>query len=96
MQFAASGRSKSHGKLRVDPCLIGDFRCPLGAFDERYTHPCMRDVFLLPGTILFVAFGVAPTERVNQLISAVGVLTSVVWVPHPVLDRDFDHSGFCQ
>jgi hypothetical protein len=56
----------------------------------------MRDVFLLPGTILFVAFGVAPTERVNQLISAVGVLTSVVWVPHPVLDRDFDHSGFCQ
>ena len=40
------------------------------------------EMFLLPTTILFVAFGLAQSEGLKGLISAVGVLVSVIWALH--------------
>jgi hypothetical protein len=50
--------------------------------NDALIHAC--EMFLLPATILFVAFGVAPSERLKALVSAVGVLTSVIWTFHIV------------
>jgi hypothetical protein len=36
-------------------------------------------MFLVPATILFAALGVAPTESLKTLISAMGIATSGVW-----------------
>ncbi len=48
--------------------------------NDALIHAC--EMFLLPTTVLFLAFGLAPSERLKALISAVGVLTSVIWAFH--------------
>lgn len=48
--------------------------------NDTLIHAC--EMFLLPTTVLFLAFGLAPSERLKALISAVGVLTSVIWTFH--------------
>ena len=50
--------------------------------NETLIHAC--EMFLLPATILFVAFCIAPTEVLKALISAVGILTCLVWAFHIV------------
>lgn len=48
------------------------------SMNDTLIHAC--EMFLLPSTVLFLAFGLASTEWLKALISAVGVLTSVIWV----------------
>ena len=48
--------------------------------NDTLIHAC--EMFLLPTTILFVAFGIAPSERLKALVSAVGVVTSLIWTFH--------------
>jgi hypothetical protein len=48
--------------------------------NDTLIHAC--EMFLVPTTILFIAFALAPTEGLKVVISAVGVLTSVIWAFH--------------
>jgi hypothetical protein len=50
--------------------------------NDTLIHAC--EMFLLPATVLFLAFGIAPSERLKSMISAVGVLTSLIWAFHIV------------
>jgi len=48
--------------------------------NETLIHAC--EMFLLPTTILFVAFAIAPSERLKALISGIGVIASLIWTFH--------------
>jgi hypothetical protein len=48
--------------------------------NDTLIHAC--EMFLLPTTILFLAFAMAPSERLKALISALGVITSIIWAFH--------------
>lgn len=46
--------------------------------NDTLIHAC--EMFLLPTTISFIAFGIAPTQKLKTLTSVLGALTSAVWV----------------
>lgn len=48
--------------------------------NDTLIHAC--EMFLLPTTILFIAFAIASSERLKALISVIGVLTSLIWTFH--------------
>jgi hypothetical protein len=49
--------------------------------NDTLTHAC--EMFLLPTTISFIAFGIAPTQKLKTPISV-----------YYILDRHFDHHRF--
>ncbi len=50
--------------------------------NDTLIHAC--EMFLLPTTVLFLAFGLTQSEGLKAVISVVGVLTSIIWAFHIV------------
>ncbi len=48
--------------------------------NDTLIHAC--EMFLLPTTVLFLAFGLTQSAGLKALISVVGVLTSIIWAFH--------------
>ena len=48
--------------------------------NDTLIHAC--EMFLIPTTILFIAFALASTEKLKAVTSILGVITSAVWLLH--------------